>query len=168
MTVADSIKAELDEAQFVIQQQMERIAELEAEIERLKAGLDAHQTLRLIYTNPNSPEGNRIKAAAAALPVEKPKLMSVVPSGEQDRRERWRAYQRYELKKQILVETHQLPAPGWDAKLVDDTYQPPEGDAEPPLDLYGRDAIKAHVALSEILDAAERRKRNGNGDDSND
>ena len=95
--------------------------------------------------------------------------MSVVPSMEQDRRERWRAYQRYELKKQILVETHKLPAPGWDAKLVDETYQPPPGDAEPPLDLYGRDAIKAHVAISEILDAADRRKRNGNGgDDSND
>ena len=75
-----------------------------------------------------------------------------------------RAYQRYELKKRILVETHQLPAPGWDAKLVAETYQPPEGDAEPPLDLYGRDAIKAHVAISDLLDAAERRKRKGQDD----
>jgi hypothetical protein len=79
MTVADSIKAELDEAQFVIQQQMGRIAELEAELECLKSSLDAHGTLRLIYSNPNSPEGNRIKAAAAALPVERPKLTSVPP-----------------------------------------------------------------------------------------
>jgi hypothetical protein len=152
MTVADSIKAELDEAQFVIQQQIERIAELKAEVERLKAGLDAHGTLRLIYTNPNSPEGNRIKAAAAALPVEKPKLMSVVPSVE-DRRERWRAYQRYELKKQILIESRALPAPdtGWDAHLVGDTYQPPK-EGEPPMDIGGKDAIKAHVMLSDLLD----------------
>jgi hypothetical protein len=162
-----TVRAQFDQYELVIRQQASRIAEPEAEVERLKSNLDAHQTLRLIYTNPNSPEGNRIKAAAAALPVEKPKLMSVVPSVE-DRRERWRAYERFQLKKQILVETQQLPAPGWDAKLVDDTYQPPEGDAEPPLDLYGRDAIKAHVALSDILDAAERRKRNGNGDGSND
>jgi hypothetical protein len=54
----------------------QKIAELTEENERLKAGLDAHGTLRLIYTNPQSPEGNRIKAAAAALPVEKPKLTS--------------------------------------------------------------------------------------------
>jgi hypothetical protein len=168
MSVVDSVQAKLDEYAYIIKAQMEELDRLRTENERLKAGLDAHQTLRLIYTNPNSPEGNRIKAAAAALPVEKPKLMSVVPSGEQDRRERWRAYQRYELKRQIVIETQQLPAPGWDAKLVDDTYQAPEGDAEPPMDLYGRDAIKAHVALSDILDAAERRKRNGNGSEGQD
>jgi hypothetical protein len=48
---------------------------LEAENERLKSSLGAHGTLRLIYSNPNSSEGNRIKAAAASLPFETPKLM---------------------------------------------------------------------------------------------
>jgi hypothetical protein len=92
MTVTEIIKQKLDEAAYIIRLQTARIAELEAENERLKSSLDAHGTLRLIYSNPNSPEGNRIKAAAAALPVEKPKLMSVVPSSEPDRKERWRAY----------------------------------------------------------------------------
>jgi hypothetical protein len=75
MTALGSIKQELDEAAAIIRMQTARIAELEAELECLRSSLDAHGTLRLIYSNPNSPEGNRIKAAAAALPVERPKLM---------------------------------------------------------------------------------------------
>jgi hypothetical protein len=165
----ESAEQKLKRYEYVLDAQADEIDKLRAEVARLTEGADAHTVLQSLYRNRELPESLRAKAASAALPTERPRLMSTVPSMEQDRRERWRAYQRYELKKQILVETHQLPGPGWDAKLVDDTYQPPEGDAEPPMDLYGRDAIKAHVALSEILDAAERRKRNGNGgDDSND
>jgi TPR repeat protein len=40
-----------------------------------KAAAGAHGVLKLIYSNPNSPEGNRIKAAIGALPHETPKLM---------------------------------------------------------------------------------------------
>ena len=46
MPVADSIKAQLDEAKYVMRRQMARIAELEAEVERLKAGLSAHGVLK--------------------------------------------------------------------------------------------------------------------------
>ena len=61
-----TVRAQFDQYELVIRQQAARIADLEEELERLKSNLDAHQTLRLIYTNPSSPEGNRIKAAAAA------------------------------------------------------------------------------------------------------
>src|SRR6516165_3556277 len=77
MAVANSIQSELDEAEHVIRQQMARIAELEIEVERLRATASAHSVLREIYLNPASPEGNRIKAAQAALNVETPKLQSV-------------------------------------------------------------------------------------------
>ena len=61
----------------------------------------------------------------------------------------------------------QSPAPGWDAKLVDNSYEPP-AEGEPEWDLYGKDQFKAHIEISDLIDAAERRKRNGgNGDDSN-
>ena len=79
MAVANSIQSELDEAEHVIRQQMARIAELEIEVERLRATASAHSVLREIYLNPASPEGNRIKAATAALQHETPKLMSVPP-----------------------------------------------------------------------------------------
>jgi hypothetical protein len=54
---------------------MQELDRLREEVERLKNGADAHTTLQAIYRNPASPEGNRIKAAAASLPIEKPKLM---------------------------------------------------------------------------------------------
>jgi hypothetical protein len=74
MTVAGSIKAQLDDAAHVIREQVERIAELEAEVERLRSAAGAHDVLKEIYLNPDAPQGNRIKAAQAALNVEKPRL----------------------------------------------------------------------------------------------
>jgi hypothetical protein len=79
MTVANSIKAQLDEAEHVIRQQMARIAELEQENERLKEGLSAHGVLRSIYSDETQPTGHRIKAAIGSLPHETPKLQSVPP-----------------------------------------------------------------------------------------
>jgi hypothetical protein len=79
MAVANSIQSELDEAEHVIRQQMARIAELEIEVERLKANASAHQTLASIYADPNQPTGHRIRAATAALACETPRLESVPP-----------------------------------------------------------------------------------------
>ena len=79
MTVANSIKAQLDEAEHVIRAQMARIVELEQENERLKEGLSAHGVLRSIYSDETQPTGHRIKAAIGSLPHETPKLMSVPP-----------------------------------------------------------------------------------------
>ena len=75
MTVMDSVKAELDEYKYVVQQQMKRIAELEAEVERLQAAGGAHSVLKNIYLDRAQPESLRAKAATAALPHETPKLM---------------------------------------------------------------------------------------------
>ena len=162
----DSTKAELDEYKHAIRQQLVEIGKLRDEVKRLTSDADAHQTLRNIYNNPASSEGNRIKAASAALPVEKPRLLSVVPSSQPSRAMRWQAYERFRLREEILRETRQLPAPGsnWDAHLKDGVYQPPE-EGEPPLDVYGRDAIKAHVTLSSLMRDI-RRNGNGGGDDT--
>jgi hypothetical protein len=75
MTVANSIKAQLDEATHVMRQQMVRIAELEAEVERLRSAAGAHEVLRSIYADANQPTGHRIKAAGLAIGRETPKLM---------------------------------------------------------------------------------------------
>ena len=162
----DNVKAKIDELEHIVKLQMQKLEELAAENGRLAAAYDAHGVLKSIYLDPDAPQGNRIKAASAALPVEKPKLMSVVPSSQPSRIERWKAYERFRLRREILTETRRLPAPGsgWDAHLVDGTYQPPEGDAEPPLDLYGKDSIKAHCIMSSLMQST-RRNSNG-GDDS--
>ena len=86
MTVADSIKAQLDDAAYIIREQMGRIAELEAEVERLRT-CDAHGTLKSIYLNQDAPQGNRIKAAQAALTVEKPRLAMTAYAGKDSTRE---------------------------------------------------------------------------------
>jgi hypothetical protein len=75
MTVANSIKARLDEAAHVMRQQMARIAELEQENERLRSAAGAHEVLRSIYADSNQPTGHRIKAAGLAIGHETPKLM---------------------------------------------------------------------------------------------
>jgi hypothetical protein len=75
MAAMDSIKAKFDEYEYIIKLLTAKAEELAAENERLKSTLGAHGVLKLIYSNPDSPEGNRIKAATAALPHETPKLM---------------------------------------------------------------------------------------------
>jgi hypothetical protein len=74
MTVADSIKAQIDEAKHVMRRQMARIAELEAEVERLRSAASAHDVLKSIYSDANQPTGHRLKAAGLALGHESPPL----------------------------------------------------------------------------------------------
>jgi hypothetical protein len=153
--------------EYVLDAQADEIDKLRAEVKRLTEGADAHTVLQSLYRNRELPEGNRIKAASAALPVEKPRLHSIVPTSEMDRRMRWRAYERFQLKMKVIEETRQLPKPDWDESVPED-YQAPEGDAEPPLDLYGKDAIKGSVILSECIDRHIRRNGNGNGSEGQD
>jgi len=75
MSVVDSVKAKLDEYAYIIKAQMEELDRLREENDRLKSNLNAHQTLRLIYSDPDASRSERIKAAAASLPHETPKLM---------------------------------------------------------------------------------------------
>ena len=69
------LKQYADRLEFACRSQMKRIAELEAENERLRSVAGAHGVLKAIYGNPDEPTGHRIKAATAALPHEVPKLM---------------------------------------------------------------------------------------------
>jgi len=158
------LKAYADRLELLCLAQRDEITKLRAEVARLTEGANAHEILQSIYRDRDLPESLRAKAAIGALPVEKPRLLSMVPSTV-DRRERWRAYERFVLKKQIIVETKALPARGsaWDAKFGD-AYEPPPGDTEPPMDLYGNDAIKAHVEISELWRSVRRAAiGNGNG-----
>ena len=87
MTVADSIKAQLDAAAYIMRQQMERIAELEAELERARADAGAHEVLKEIYLNPDAPQSLRAKCAGLALTVEKPRLAMTAYVGKQQTEE---------------------------------------------------------------------------------
>jgi hypothetical protein len=69
------LKQYADRLEFACRSQMNRIAELEAEVERLRTVAGAHGVLKAIYGDSNQPTGHRIKSAAAALPFEVPKLM---------------------------------------------------------------------------------------------
>ena len=75
MTAMDSVKAKLDEYEYLLKLQMAKIEELSAENERLRSAAGAHGVLKAIYGNPDQPTGHRIKAAGLALPHEVPKLM---------------------------------------------------------------------------------------------
>jgi hypothetical protein len=76
VTTPLSIKAKLAEYEYIIKLQMAKLEELAQENERLRTEGGAHAALKDVYLNPNSSEGNKIKAAAASLPFERPKLMS--------------------------------------------------------------------------------------------
>jgi hypothetical protein len=76
--------------------------------------------------------------------------------GGPDRYERWRAFEKFDAKKKALMETGRLPPPGWDAHLADGVYQAPEGDAEPPVDVFGVDKVKAFVEMSQLMQGAQR------------
>jgi hypothetical protein len=85
MTV-ESPQQKLDRYEYVIRLQMTEIDKLRGEVNGLIAWImgesDALTCLQSVYSNPASSEGNRIKAAAAALPFERPKLsMSVSVRG---------------------------------------------------------------------------------------
>ena len=87
MAAMDSIASKFAEYEYTIKLLTSKLEELPAENELLKSNLDAHQTLRQIYSNPNSAEGNRIKAAQAALTVEKPRLARTAYVGKQQTEE---------------------------------------------------------------------------------
>lgn len=74
----DSVKAKLDKYEYIIRAQMTEIDKLRTEVKRLVDWInddsDALTCLQAVYSNPASSEGNRIKAAAAALPFERPKV----------------------------------------------------------------------------------------------
>jgi hypothetical protein len=74
--MTDPEKAEYDD---VVRRLMAKCEQLAAENAALKAGLDAHSTLKSIYSDSTQPATVRVKAASASLAVEKPRLEPVPP-----------------------------------------------------------------------------------------
>jgi hypothetical protein len=77
--MTETAEEKLARFETVIGLQMQEIDRLRAENERLRTVAGAHGVLKEIYLNPDAPQGNRIKAAQAALPHEAPKIQSVPP-----------------------------------------------------------------------------------------
>jgi hypothetical protein len=77
--MTETVEEKLARFETVLDLQMKEIDRLRAENARLRSGGDAHTVLKEIYNDPDAPQGNRIKAAQAALKVEKPRLESVPP-----------------------------------------------------------------------------------------
>jgi hypothetical protein len=77
------VKELLDRCEYTIECQKQEIDRLRAEVQRLldwiNGDLDAHTVLASIYSDPDAPQSNRVKAAAASLPFEKGKVLSVPP-----------------------------------------------------------------------------------------
>src|SRR5262249_33007637 len=136
MAAMDSIASKFAEYEYTIKLLTAKLEEMAAENERLRAGSSAHSTLQSIYRNPASPEGNRIKAATAAINFEQPKIGRLLPSlGNVSRRERWRVFEMWSQRRQYIIEHRDIPPQGWDDALQPDTFVEPEGDAMPPVDV---------------------------------
>src|SRR6516164_7582836 len=90
MSAMDSIAAKLAEYETLLKLQMQKIEELAAENESLRSGLGAHGVLKLVYSDNNQPAGVRVKAAQAALNVEKPRLAPQPAPLDDPRRGEWR------------------------------------------------------------------------------
>jgi hypothetical protein len=71
----ETIEEKLAKYEFVLDAYVRELAKLREENERLRSAAGAHDILKAIYLDPDAPQGNRIKAAAASLAHEKPKLM---------------------------------------------------------------------------------------------
>ena len=78
MDAQTNLRQYIDRLEHALRAQMDKINELRTENKRLVDWImgdsDALTCLQAVYTNPASSEGNRIKAAAASLPFERPKL----------------------------------------------------------------------------------------------
>jgi hypothetical protein len=78
-------KSELARAEYVVRLQMTEIDRLRAEVDRLLGWIngdaDALTTLQSVYLDPKESVGHRVKAAASALPFERPKVSVSVNLG---------------------------------------------------------------------------------------
>jgi hypothetical protein len=70
--------AQIAQLEFVVREQMKHIAVLQSKydalVEAMTKEYGAHAALVAIYSDPSKPDSVRAKAAASALPFEKPKI----------------------------------------------------------------------------------------------
>ena len=80
--MTETTEEKLARFETVIGLQMQEIDRLRAENERLRTVAGAHGVLKEIYLDPDAPQGNRIKAAQAAIQHEVPRLTPQPPALE--------------------------------------------------------------------------------------
>ena len=163
--MTDTEKAEYED---VLRRLTAKCEELVAENARLRSESGAHTALRSVYTDPQASETNKVRAAAAAIGYEQPKIGSVMPLlGNVSRTERWRVYEKWAQRREYIFEHRAIPPPGWDNHLQRDTYvEPPESEGMPPVDVI-EDPISGFKILSNLLPKpGQRRIGNGGGDGS--
>ena len=127
----------------------------------------AHTALRSVYNDPQASETNKVRAAAAAIGYEQPKLGSILPSiGSINRTERWRVFEMWSQRRQYIIEHHDIPPAGWDDHLQRDNYvEPPESEGMPPVDVI--DTPQGFKVLSNLLPKPGSQRKLGNGDSGN-
>ena len=161
--MTDPEKAEYED---VLRRLTAKCEELVAENARLRSESGAHTALRSVYTDPQASETNKVRAAAAAIGYEQPKIGSVLPSmGSINRTERWRAFEMWSQRRQYIIEHHAIPPAGWDDHLQRDNYvEPPESEGMPPVDVI--DTPQGFKVLSNLLPKPGSQRKLGNGGDS--
>ena len=162
--MTDTEKAEYED---VLRRLTAKCEELVAENARLRSESGAHTALRSIYTDPQASESNKVRAAAAAIGYEQPKIGSVMPLlGNVSRTERWRVYEKWAQRREYIFEHRAIPPAGWDNHLQRDNYvEPPESEGMPPVDVI-EDPTSGFKVLSNLLPKPGSQRKLGNGSDS--
>ena len=78
--MTETTEQKLARFETVIGLQMQEIDRLRAENANLRQEGGAHTALRSVYNDPEASETNKVKAAAAAIGYEQPKILSVPPA----------------------------------------------------------------------------------------
>jgi len=166
----ETVEQKLERWAYVIDAQSKEIDRLRVENASLRQEGGAHTALRSVYNDPQASETNKVRAASAAIGYEQPKILSVPPAINLDRRERWRIYEQWSLRREIVMKTRDTPPPGWADHLQRDNYvEPPESEGLPPVDVV-EDPMSGFKVLSNLLPkpGSQRKLGNSNGnDDSN-
>jgi hypothetical protein len=159
-----NIQSKLVEYEDMVRLLTVKLEELAAENARLRAEGDAHTALRSVYNDPQASETNKVRAASAAIGYEQGKILSVPPAINLDRRERWRIYEQWSLRREIVLKTRDTPPPGWADHLSRDNYvEPPESEGMPPVDVI--DTPQGFKVLSNLLPKPGSQRKLGNGGD---
>jgi hypothetical protein len=158
------LKAYADRLEILCRAQADEIVRLRDDLARATEGASAHATLQDIHRNRDLPESLRVKAAAAAIGYEQPKILSAPPAINLDRRERWRVYEMWAQRREYIFEHRAIPPRGWDAHLARDTFVEPEGTEMPPVDVI-LDATSGFKLLSNLLPKPGSQRKLGNGSD---
>ena len=101
-----------------------------------EAVLRARDYLMSVFEDREEEIGNRMDALKLSRKFEAkkiaPQTVHHTRREEVDRKEAWREYEIWHLKRKIIMATLDHPPKGWDDDLRSPDYLPPPGDAWPP------------------------------------